>query len=103
MKKTLSKKVIGGRDYYYLAYRVKGKLVNKYLGPIESTQYKKYLLKLTEAGATYGIDKAKRRNFAAGAPVAYVEGGFLVLEYRNGAKELLDSKGTLRRLVKKND
>ena len=92
MKKTLSRKVIGGREYFYLMYRTKGKLVTKYLGTSNSPAYRKYLLKLIEEGGEESFEKCKRECFAAGVPVAYLENGELLLEYRNGTKEILDGK-----------
>ncbi len=92
MKKTLSRKVIGGREYFYLMYRVKGRLVTKYLGTSSSPAYRKYLLKLIEEGGNESFEKCKRDAFSAGVPAAYVENGELILEYRNGSKEVLDGK-----------
>lgn len=99
MKKTLSKKTIQGREYFYLAYRVKGKLVSKYLGTIDSPKYKKYLLNLTKSGAGYGLRRARIDNWKAGTPIAYVEDAYLVLEYKNGVKEYLDSKENVKKVV----
>lgn len=92
MKKTLTRKKIKGHDYYYLTYRKGGKLHTTYLGSISSTKYKKYLYLLTSKGTEYGIKKARRKNFACGVPIAYIEDGYLVYEYKNGAKEFLNAK-----------
>lgn len=92
MKKTLTRKKIKGHDYYYLTYRKGGALHTTYLGSISSTKYKKYLYLLTSKGSELGIQKAKRKNFACGVPIAYVEDGYLVYEYKNGAKEYLNGK-----------
>ena len=92
MKKTLTRKKIKGRDYYYLTYRKGGKLHTTYLGSVSSTKYKKYLYLLTSKGSEYGIQKARQKNFACGVPIAYVEDGYLIYEYKNGAKEYLNGK-----------
>lgn len=99
MRKTLVKKNIKGNDYYYLAFRQDGKLVSEYLGSIASIKYKKYLFSLTLKKGAFGIEKARRKNFAAGVPVCYVEDGYLVNEYRNGAKEILNSKMKVLKVV----
>ena len=92
MKKTLVKKTIKGRGYYYLVYRRGKRLVNVYLGRADSKKYKNYLVQLTQEGATFAFDKAKHKNFAKGCPIVYSEDGFLVYEYRSGAREFLNSK-----------
>lgn len=92
MKKTLTKKVINGKEYFYLVYRKKGSLKSEYLGDASSVKYKKYLFSLVKESGAYGLDKARKKNHAAGVPVVYVENGFLVDEYRNGVKEYLDAK-----------
>lgn len=91
MRKTLTKKNIKGKDYYYLQYRKKGVLKSEYLGDINSKAYKKYLFKLVSESASYPLEKAKAKNHEAGVPAVYVENGYLVYEYRNGVKEYLDS------------
>lgn len=100
MKKTLSRKLIGGREYFYLMYREKGKLVTKYLGPSGSPKYRKYLLELIDEGGADAFADCRREAFAAGVPVAYKDGGRIVLEYRNGVKELLDAKLAVKKVVK---
>jgi hypothetical protein len=99
VKKTLTKKYIKGQDYYYLAFRRGGKLISEYLGSITSIKYKKYLFSLTLNGGSFGVEKARRKNFASGVPVCYVEDGFLVYEYRNGVKEILNSKRKVLKVV----
>jgi hypothetical protein len=96
MRKTLSRKKINGSDYYYLSYRIKGKLHTEYLGNGSSTKFRKYLFSLTEAQEYSGVRKAKATNFRIGAPICYAEDGFLILEYKNGAKEFFDQN--LRRI-----
>jgi hypothetical protein len=93
VKKTLTKKYIKGQDYYYLAFRRGGKLISEYLGSITSIKYKKYLFSLTLNGGSFGVEKARRKNFASGVPVCYVE------EYRNGVKEILNSKRKVLKVV----
>lgn len=90
MKKSLTKKVINGRSYYYLAYRKGKKVHTDYLGPDNSPKYKKYLFKLTEEAGEASLIRARRKNHAAGVPIVYLEDGYLVYEYKNGAKEYLD-------------
>jgi len=92
MKKTLTKKVINGKEYFYLVYRKKNALKSEYLGDSSSVKYKKYLFSLIKESDSAGLEKARKKNHAAGVPVVYVEDGFLVDEYRNGTKEYLDSK-----------
>lgn len=100
MKKTLTRKKIKGHDYYYLTYRKEGKLITKYLGNSSSIKYKKYLYLLTSKASLYGLNKVRTKNFKNGVPVAYVEDGYLVYEYKNGAKEYLNSKMQVVRVVK---
>ena len=92
MRKTLTKKNIKGKDYYYLQYRKKGVLKSDYLGDVTSKGYKRYLFKLVSELASYPLEKARVKNFEAGVPVVYVEDGYIVYEYRNGVRELLNSK-----------
>lgn len=99
MKKTLTRKHIKGQDYYYLAWHRRGKLISEYLGSATSTKYRKYLFSLTLKGGSFGVDKTRKINFAAGVPVCYVEDGFLVYEYRNGVKEFLNSKLKVLKVV----
>ena len=103
MKKTLTKKIIKGKEYFYLVYRKKGVLKSQYLGGASSAKYKKYLFKLTAESGSYGIEKARRKNFAAGAPLVYVENGFLVDEFKNGTKEYLNNKLQVVKVVAKHD
>jgi len=99
MKKTLCRKNIKGHDYYYLAYRVKGVLHSAYLGKIDGVRFKRYLYTLTAAAGEYGLLEARHQNFLAGLPIAYVHDGYLVYEYKNGVKELRDSKGKTVKVV----
>ncbi|MCQ2772321.1 MAG: hypothetical protein MJ238_03490 [Bacilli bacterium] len=99
MKKSLTKKTIQGREYFYLCYRTKGKLTTKYLGTVDSPKYKKYLLSLTKSGATYGLRRSRIDNWKAGVPIAYIEDSYIVLEYKNGVKEYLDSKENVKKVV----
>lgn len=92
MKKTLTKKNIKGKDYYYLQYRKKGILKSEYLGDISSKAYKKHLFKLTSQTGTYGLEKALSKNHEAGLPAVYVEDGYIVYEYKNGSREFFDGK-----------
>ncbi len=99
MKKTLTLKHIKGKDYYYLSYRHKGKLISEYLGSMTSTKYKKYLFYLASKSGFFGLGKARRKNFSSGVPVCYVEDGFLIYEYRNGVKEILNSRFKVLKVV----
>lgn len=92
MKKTLTKKRINGHDYYYLSYRKGEKVVSQYLGSSSSTKYKKYLYLLTHKASKYGFEKVCQNNFKKGIPIAYVEDGYLVYEFKNGAKQYMNSK-----------
>ena len=92
MKKTLTKKIIKGKNYYYLQYRKKGILKSDYLGDVSSKAYKRYLFKLTSQLGIYGLEKAKTKNHEAGLPAVYVEDGYIVYEYKNGSKEFFDGK-----------
>lgn len=92
MKKTLVRKLINGKEYFYLVYRKKGSFKSEYLGDSSSVKYKKYLFTLIKESGSYALEKARKKNHAAGVPVVYVEDGFLVDEYRNGVKEYLDNK-----------
>ncbi len=92
MKKTLSKKLIGGREYFYLMYRDKGRLVSKYLGTASSNKYRRYLAGLFEEGKRLLLEEAARKAFSAGLPVAYQEKGKLILAYKSGVKEVLDER-----------
>ena len=40
MKKTLTKKIIKGKEYFYLVYRKNGVLKSQYLGGASSAKYK---------------------------------------------------------------
>ncbi len=100
MKKTLTKKKINGCDYYYLCYRKDGKVVSQYLGTSSSAKYKKYLYSLTHKASKYGFEKVRQNNFKNGIPIAYVEDGYLIYEYKNGAKEFLNSKMQVVRVSK---
>lgn len=100
MKKTLTKKMINGHEYYYLSYRKGNKVVSQYLGNSSSTKYKKYLFSLTNKASRYGLEKVKQKNFKNGIPVAYVEDGYLVYEYRNGTQEFLNSKMQVVKVLK---
>lgn len=90
MRKTLSKKIIKGKEYFYLSYRKKGKLVSEYLGSSSSTKFKKYLYSLLKEPISLGYEKAKIENFKNGFPVCYVEDGYLVYEYKNGSSEWMN-------------
>ena len=103
MKKTLTKKIIKGKEYFYLVYRKNAVLKSQYLGGASSAKYKKYLFKLTAESGSYGIDKARRKNFSKGVPLVYVENGFLVDEYKNGTKEYLNNKLQVVKVVAKHD
>ena len=103
MKKTLTKKIIKGKEYFYLVYRKNGVLKSQYLGGASSAKYKKYLFKLTAESGSYGIDKARHKNFSKGVPIVYVENGFLVDEYKNGTKEYLNNKLQVVKVVAKHD
>ncbi len=92
MKKTLTRKKINGHYYYYLSHREGDKVVSEYLGSSSSTKYKKYLYALTHKASKYGLEKVRQNNFKNGIPVAYVEDGYLIYEYSNGAKEYMNSK-----------
>lgn len=100
MKKTLSIKKIKGHEYYYLTYRKDGKLVSQYLGNSSSIKYKKYLYLLTSKASRFGLDQVRQKNFKNGIPVAYVEDGYLVYEYKNGAQEFLNSKMQVVKVMK---
>ena len=91
MRKTLSKKVIRGKEYFYLSYRKKGKLVSEYLGCSSSTKFKNYLYSLLREPNSSGYEKAKRENFKKGFPVCYIEDGHIVYEYKNGASEWMNA------------
>lgn len=91
MKKTLSKKIIKGKEYFYLSFRKGKKVVSQYLGSSTSPKFKKYLLSLLNEGSSYQLKKAKTYFFKEGLPVVYVDEGYLVYEYKNGAKEYLNS------------
>lgn len=95
MKKTLCRKMINGHQYCYLMYRKHGRLVTEYLGSASSPKYKKYLYELTKEGSDCAFLKCRRHNHSAGVPVAYVEDGYLIYEYRNGLKEFYDGKMNL--------
>ncbi len=91
MRKTLSKKLIKGHEYFYLSWRKDGKLVSKYLGTASSTKFKKYLYSLVKEHSDYPLQKARAECFKNGLPVCYIDDNFLVYEYRNGARELMNS------------
>ena len=54
--------------------------------------YKKYLYLLTHKASKYGFEKVRQSNFKKGIPIAYVEDGYLVYEFKNGAKQYMNSK-----------
>lgn len=91
MRKTLSKKKIKGKEYFYLSYRKGKKIISEYLGSTSSTKFKKYLLSLVDESSSFPLEKACVSNFKEGLPVCYFEDGLIVYEYKNGAKEYLDS------------
>lgn len=91
MRKTLSKKIIKGKEYFYLSYRKKGKLVSEYLGSSSSTKFKKYLYSLLREPNSFGYEKAKIENFKNGFPVCFIEDGYLVYEYKNGSCEWMNA------------
>jgi len=94
--------MINGHEYCYLLYRKRGKLITEYLGSPSSLCYKKYLYSLTQTGNDYAFKKVRIANHKAGVPIAYIEDGFLVYEYRNGTKEFYDQKMKLLK-VERND
>ncbi len=91
MRKTLSKKIIKGHEYFYLSWRKDGKLVSKYLGTSSSTKFKKYLYSLVKESSEYPLEKARSECFKNGLPVCYIEDQYLVHEYACGAKEFMNS------------
>lgn len=91
MRKTLSKKRIKGKEYFYLSYRRGKKIVSEYLGSSSSSKFKKYLLSLVNQSSSFPLEKARVSNFKEGLPVCYFEDGSIVYEYKNGTKEYLDS------------
>lgn len=91
MRKTLSKKKIKGKEYFYLSYRKGKKIVSEYLGSSSSTKFKKYLLFLVNESSSFPFEKARISNFKEGLPICYFEEGSIVYEYKNGAKEYLGS------------
>ena len=99
MKKTLCRKNIKGHEYYYLTFRQKGVLHTSYLGKIDSVKFKRYLYNLTATAGDYGLLEAKHANFPSGLPIVYVLDGYLVYEFKNGVKELHDSKGKTVKVV----
>src|SRR5574344_1945755 len=103
MKKTLSKKMIKGHEYYYLSFRKGGKLTSTYLGKTSSLKFKKYLLSLTSESRLLPYQKARKENFKAGAPVVTVEEGYLIYAYKNGIKEYRDSKMKVVKVVENHD
>jgi hypothetical protein len=92
VKKTISHKRIKGRDYYYLNYRKNGIFMSEYLGKVDSPRFKRFLLKLISDQPSSAEKFARSQNFKAGVPIAYVEGGILTLEYKNGTKVPSHSK-----------
>jgi len=95
---TLTGKTINGHEYFYLCRKKRGKVVCRYLGKSSSAKFKKYLLSLTTAELEDPLQKARLSSFRKGLPVAYIEGGYLVLEYKNGAKEFLNSAYQVERV-----
>jgi hypothetical protein len=92
MKKTISHKVIHGKDYYYLNYRKNGRLHSDYLGKADGPLFKKYLLSLISEKADAPRQLASREAFKAGVPVVYVENNLLIYEYKNGTKQAFDKR-----------
>lgn len=92
MKKTISHKVIHGKDYYYLNFRKNGVLHSEYLGKPDGPKFKRYLLHLISEKADAPRQLASRQAFNAGVPVVYVENNLLVYEYKNGTKQTFDKR-----------
>lgn len=90
MKKTLSKKIIRGHEYYYLSYKKKGVVHSDYLGKMDSLAFKKYLLSLTSVSSETGLRLAKAKNFKVGLPIAYVKDGYLIYQFRDGSLSYLN-------------
>ena len=67
-------------------------MVSQYLGASSSTKSEKYLYLLTHKASKYGFEKVRQSNFKKGIPIAYVEDGYLVYEFKNGAKQYMNSK-----------
>lgn len=100
MKKTLTRKLIKGHEYFYLVWKKKGRQQSEYLGKSSSTKFKKYLYSLTNQPLEDPLVKARSSFFRAGLPVCYVEDQYLVLEYKNGAKEYMNSAYEVKKVGK---
>lgn len=103
MKKTISRKIINNHVYFYLTYRVRGKLKTTYLGDSDSIKFRSFLMEMTKEGKKYLYEEARISLFKEGLPLIYEEDGYIVREYHNGVLEFLNREGKRVSLKLKNE